>query len=321
MEKYCISIIIPNYNHASFLERRLETVFEQTLQNFEVILLDDCSTDQSREILSKYKKHPKTSHCIFNKKNIGSPFKQWEKGIKLAKGDFIWIAEADDFCESNFLEETIKPLMNDDKITVSYCQSSRANFRGVITGNWITHTNQFSSKIFNQDFTMHGNVFIEKFLIHKNVIPNVSAVIFRKSHLEKILPLSYEPYQKYNADWYYYVQLLCNSKVAFISKSLNHFRYHENSVISRAGGESGWIKIFKMELKVRKKMVEYLEKCKPSNLEEIKFQSEIGNKKLYYLIAKGFVKENKHFKGISTMLNKPDILKKILKYSIKHILK
>lgn len=312
-----ISIIIPNYNHSDYLVSRLESVYGQTYRDFEVILLDDCSTDNSREILERYKNHSKTAYCLFNSENSGSPFKQWNKGINLATGDFIWIAETDDFCEPDFLEKTLGPLIKDLDIVLSYCQSTRMDSQGGITGNWLTHTNQFPSNIFENDFVMEGNQFIESYLIHKNVIPNVSAVLFRKSHLKKILPLSFESYLKYNADWYYYIQLLCNSKIAFNSNSLNHFRYHNNSVISRAGGESGWLKIFKMELKGRKKMLDFLEKCNPENLKQIKKQAKTGNSRLHFLTAKSFVSSGKYFKGIMVVLKKPVVLKKVLKHIIK----
>ena len=113
-----ISIIVPNYNHSSFLNERLDSIFNQTFQDFEVILLDDKSTDNSTEILRHYTQNEKVSHFIINKKNSGSPFKQWKKGIELAKGEFIWIAESDDTCDLNFLEEQIKALQQND-ITVA----------------------------------------------------------------------------------------------------------------------------------------------------------------------------------------------------------
>lgn len=313
MKNYLVSIIIPNYNHAIFLQERLDSIFNQTFQNFEVIILDDASTDDSLGILKKYKEHPKLSHFLINKENKGSPFKQWNKGIKLAKGEFIWIAEADDFSEPEFLEKTLKPLTQDSGVVLSFCQSTRMNSQGQITGSWLTHTDEFPSNIFQNDFIMHGNHFIEDYLIHKNVIPNVSAVIFRKSNLEKIMPLYFASYQKYNADWYFYIKLLCNAKVAFISKCLNHFRYHPNSVISRAGSESGWMRILEMELKSRNKMLNYLESCKPSNLKKIKIQAKCGNDKLHYLIAEDYINKEKYLKGIAAVLNNPFLFIKALK--------
>ncbi len=68
-----VSVIVPNYNHGKYLPLRLESIFNQTFQDFEVILLDDCSSDNSREILELYRNHPKVSTIIYNKRIRGSP--------------------------------------------------------------------------------------------------------------------------------------------------------------------------------------------------------------------------------------------------------
>ena len=99
-----VSVIIPNYCHAQYLDQRIQSVLEQTYQNFEVIILDDKSTDNSLEVIDKYRSHPKVAKVIINEVNSGSPFKQWERGINEASGDIIWIAESDDYCTPDFLE-------------------------------------------------------------------------------------------------------------------------------------------------------------------------------------------------------------------------
>ena len=91
-----VSVIIPNYNYARFLTERIDSVLSQTFQNFELIILDDCSTDNSREVIERYRSNPKVSHIIYNQSNTGSPFAQWEKGLSVARGKYIWVAEADD---------------------------------------------------------------------------------------------------------------------------------------------------------------------------------------------------------------------------------
>ena len=103
-----ISVIIPNYNHASFLRQRIESILNQTRQEFELIILDDASTDNSRDIIEMYRHDPRVSHIIYNEKNGGSPFKQWNKGIELAKGKWIWIAESDDYAEPEYLEKLLE---------------------------------------------------------------------------------------------------------------------------------------------------------------------------------------------------------------------
>src|ERR1017187_1910144 len=104
-----VSVIIPNYNHARFLRRRIDSVLQQTFQDFEVILLDDCSTDDSRSILSKYADDPRV-RIEFNEKNSGSPFKQWNKGVRLAQGSYVWIAESDDYAAERLLERLVAVL-------------------------------------------------------------------------------------------------------------------------------------------------------------------------------------------------------------------
>ncbi len=64
-----VSIIVPSYNHAQYLEERINSILNQSYSQFELILLDDLSPDHSAKILEKYRKHPKVSHCIINEKN------------------------------------------------------------------------------------------------------------------------------------------------------------------------------------------------------------------------------------------------------------
>lgn len=105
-----VSVIIPSYNHAKFLVDRIESVLTQSYTLFELIILDDASSDNSREIIESYRHHPLISRIIYSDKNSGSPFCQWQKGISLAKFDWIWIAESDDIALPNFLENAVKEL-------------------------------------------------------------------------------------------------------------------------------------------------------------------------------------------------------------------
>mgnify|MGYP000376342314 CR=1 FL=1 len=85
MEAKKISVIIPTYNRKEKLPACVDSVLAQTYQNIELILLDDASTDGSEEVLSDYQDHAKVSHILLNEHNTGNPFKQWFKGMQLAK--------------------------------------------------------------------------------------------------------------------------------------------------------------------------------------------------------------------------------------------
>src|ERR1700733_15685962 len=91
-----VSVVIPSYNHARFLRRRIDSILQQSYQDFELILLDDCSPDNSREILTSYVDDPRV-RIEFNTTNSGSTFKQWNKGGGLAHGGKLWFAESQCF--------------------------------------------------------------------------------------------------------------------------------------------------------------------------------------------------------------------------------
>ena len=264
-----ISIIVPNYNHEKYLTKRLESIFNQTYSNFEVILLDDCSTDNSRNVLSQYAKNSKVSHCVFNEVNSGNTFCQWQKGIDLAKGEYIWIAESDDYCEPNFLEKVSEPLIKYDKVALSYCQSNRVNENDIITGNWKDHTDSLDLKQFEKDFIIDGNYFIQKYLIHINVIPNASAVLFRKENIKISKDIFSNHQLKSCGDWIVYLQQVINYDVAFIAESYNNFRFHSNSVIAKTVKAGNRISLIEINFQMRKTMISILKKYMPINYKAI----------------------------------------------------
>ena len=108
-----VSVIVPNYNHARYLRKRIDSILWQAYQDFELLLLDDCSTDSSREILTTYANNPKV-RLEYNAQNSGSVFKQWNKGVRLTGGRYIWIAESDDFSDPEFLARLV-PIWRRDR--------------------------------------------------------------------------------------------------------------------------------------------------------------------------------------------------------------
>lgn len=298
-----ISIIVPNYNHENYLKQRLDSIFNQTYQNFEVILLDDCSTDGSRNILSEYALNPKVAHCIFNNKNSGNTFTQWQKGIELAVGDFIWIAESDDYCDNNFLEKVYAPLLNDDQIMLSYCQSNKVDSANTKTGNWIEHTNSLDVESFKKDFIIDGNLFIEKYLIFINVIPNASAVLLRKNNLLISEELVKNTDLKTCGDWIIYFEQIIDYKVAFIADSLNSFRYHTNSVIAKTVKLDSRSLIVEINLNMRKVMSSILKIKRNKNHSNIVSKNNEIIKSLKYEKGILLVRNHQKWKGFFVLIS------------------
>lgn len=213
-----VSVIIPNYNHARFLEERIRSVLDQTYQDFELIILDDCSPDNgaSRAIIEQYRNNPHVSHIVYNEVNSGSPFKQWHKGMELARGEYIWIAESDDSCNKRLLEKLVD-VITDNNAVMAFCRSSRLDERG----NASTFT--FQNRL-NGDFVVDGEYFIQCFLVDRNRVANASSVIFKRSTAINVDSC----YQELKAvgDWLFWILLAERGKVCFIDKEVNFFRWH-----------------------------------------------------------------------------------------------
>ena len=217
-----VSVIVPSYNHAVYLSKRLDSILNQTYQDFELILLDDYSTDNSVKILKQYSTNPKVSRIIVNKQNSGSTFKQWVKGLELAEGEYIWIAESDDFCDHVFLEKLLPQFK--DGVGVVFCESNHVDNNGNIL-----------YKHLNSDLkeTYLGTEFIKRQMIFGNAIYNASMAIFEKKLLYDIDQKSFVK-MKYCGDWLFWSLLAENTKISKVFYPFNNFRRHDTSVSSNS---------------------------------------------------------------------------------------
>jgi glycosyltransferase involved in cell wall biosynthesis len=216
-----ISVIIPNYNHQKFLKQRLDSVLNQTYTNFEVIILDDCSTDNSRDIIESYRNHPKINTIVYNDTNSGSTFLQWRKGIDLAKGEWVWIAESDDWCETSLLSELINGARSCSNCTLSYCQSILVKDDKLLPGMTV-----------KSDACLNGKVFVLEHMLSNNTIVNASMCIFKRSEYFTISQKFTE--YKFMGDCLFWIEIALKGSVHISGKSLNYFRKHVNDVTSTA---------------------------------------------------------------------------------------
>ena len=225
-----VSVIIPNYNHSNFLDRRIQSVLNQSFCDFELILLDDCSSDSSVEIIDKYRKNPKVSQVIINKQNSGSPFAQWKKGIILAQGEYVWIAESDDWACTDFLSETVAVLKANPFVGFVYTDSyvyrdNHIEERFSDINNRFKQTAKWSS-----DYIISGKEEL-KILSDFCSVNDASAVLFRKDALQSI---NWNFNFRYMGDWYIYIQLAEKYDVAYISTPYNNYNYHDSNTTNLA---------------------------------------------------------------------------------------
>lgn len=219
-----VSVIIPNYNHARFLRKRLDSILSQTYNDFELIILDDASTDNSRDIIREYAiiNHP--IRTIFNQTNSGSPFLQWNKGVEISQGEYIWIAETDDYCEDTFLERLVGIMSNNLNVGIAYCQSWQINEEDQILQSLDTWTTDLDPDRWRQAYINNGREECTKYLFYKNTIPNASAVLIRKEaytfaqpHINSFLLAG---------DYMLWARISSRYDIAYIPDKLNYFRTH-----------------------------------------------------------------------------------------------
>ena len=222
-----VSVIIPNYNHAPYLKERIDSVLSQTYKEFEVLILDDCSSDESKEIIESYRNNKHISNIVFNEKNTGNTFIQWNKGISLAKGKYIWIAESDDVAKPTFLERLVDELEKHPEAAFAFSHS---------------HMIDQDSNVMKHDFNpgvQTGEAILwnsREFSINKmlkfNYVQNASMAIFR-ADLYPQIDSSYQNY-RYCGDWAFWMYMAQKGKIIEVCDKLNFFRQHPNKVTNKS---------------------------------------------------------------------------------------
>ncbi|MFS8136491.1 MAG: glycoside hydrolase family 99-like domain-containing protein [Thermomonas sp.] len=228
-----ISVVIPNYNYARYLPERIASVLAQTLPIYELIVLDDASSDDSLTVLDHLRADSAVPILIdASPTNSGSVFRQWLRGARLAKGDYVWIAEADDLAEPSFLQTLIPPLQ-DGQAVMSYAQSRQIDEAGdEIAKDYLDYVELFGRERWQRPFVAKLPEELTLGLAVKNTIPNVSAVVFKRKELLEVLERDIDDIAEYRiaGDWLLYTRVLGLGALAYSPQSLNAHRRHAGSV-------------------------------------------------------------------------------------------
>jgi glycosyltransferase involved in cell wall biosynthesis len=247
-----VSVIVPNYNHAPFLAERLRSIFAQTYRPHEIVFLDDASSDESVAIARRLaSESPLPFRLVLNDSNSGSTFRQWLKGIDLARGDLVWIAESDDTCRPELLERLV-PEFLDPEVMLAYCQSATIGPDGRrLAQDYLSSTEDLSPVRWRHRYRVAGREEVELALSQRNTIPNASAVVFRKPDVlderEDLTTLALA------GDWLFYAMRIRRGKIAYVPEPLNGHRHHHRTV--RHAFERA-IELFEEQLRVKARIFE-----------------------------------------------------------------
>ena len=149
-----------------------------------------------------------------------------------AKGDLLWIAEADDFADPKFLA-TVGSCFGDPDVVLAYSQSQQVGAEGnMIACDYLGYVSDVESEFWRADYRRDGETEIAEANVVKNIIPNVSAVLFRRTVLADVLKGFFEELCDFRnaADWLCYVRVLQRGAVAFRAEALNYHRRHASGI-------------------------------------------------------------------------------------------
>src|SRR5262245_45391352 len=173
-----VSIIVPNYNYACYLDERLRSLLNQTFTDFEILIVDDGSTDNSREIIDRHARDPRVRAVCYETCS-GSAHQRSNDGARLASGQNLLFAGADDSCEPTMVERLVAALEAAPGAGLAYVRSR------VVDEHGCAQSLNPSAARWDRDFISTAADELPC-LLDQQTIPTASAVMIRRELFERL---------------------------------------------------------------------------------------------------------------------------------------
>lgn len=233
-----VSVVVPNYNCGPYLRERLDSIAGQTFQDIEVLLLDDKSSDGSDAILVEYAQKNPSWKLMLAEKNGGSVFAAWERGLNAATGEIIWITEADDACEPDFLDLALRPFGRKG-VHLVHGRSIPVNEASEIVGDWNDlYLDRISPGRWRQSFVRPAAKEVREALGRGNTIPNASGVLFLRESGARAIEVARS--FKLAGDWAFYLAAVAGGQIAYVHEAVNYHRRHTTTVTKSLEGSASY---------------------------------------------------------------------------------
>lgn len=213
-DKYKISILVPVYNAEKFLYQCIDSIQAQTLQDIEIICINDGSTDNSLQILQEYQKKDGRVKII-NKKNTGYGYSM-NCGLKIATGEYIGIVESDDFIDLDMFSILYKTAQN--------------NNTDIVKASFFKYKNQYNMRDNDLDeFVLNTPISPVKNLQLFFCQPSIWSGIYNRQFLiENNIYFNETPGASYQDTAFYFKTLLCAQNVIILRDAFYHYRIDNN---------------------------------------------------------------------------------------------
>jgi glycosyltransferase involved in cell wall biosynthesis len=238
-----VTAIVASYNHSRFLPSRIESLLKQTYSNIEVLVIDDCSPDNSKEVLQSYL--AKKNYQLVLREHNGGWVKVSNQGFELSQGEYILFANCDDSCDPLMIAALVDALESHPNAGVAFCRSLMVDELGKELGDdFQIREKSFRQHCF-QDAYIDGKL-MSRFLMHSCVIPNLSAALIRKSCLDEVGLFSND--FKACSDWDLFFRIAKKYGFAYVARPLNFFRQHGKTIRSATKGRVTYDEFFSVLL-------------------------------------------------------------------------
>ncbi|OPY27803.1 MAG: Glycosyltransferase AglE [Methanocella sp. PtaU1.Bin125] len=211
-----VSVIMTSYNYGRYIAQAIESVLFQTFTDFELIVIDDGSDDDSREIIERYGRRDPRVKSVFHRSNEGAAY-TYNEGIALSRGKFVAFLDSDDLWAGDKLEKQLDILKNNENLVV-WSEGEIIDKNGAPTGKTFTSLHKATGR------RKTGRIFDE--LVKGNFI-FVSSTIFKKDNLQGVL---FGSGVNHMIDFPVYLDLSRRHDFHFIEEPLAKYRIHGGNI-------------------------------------------------------------------------------------------
>lgn len=214
-----VSVIIPVYNVEKYLDECLDSVINQTEKDIEIICVEDCSTDSSLEILQEYAKKDERIVILRNEVNLGLSITR-NKGLDIARGEYILFVDSDDFIELTLIETTLKYANGVDIVCFNFreCNSDKIGS--------FTHNYAFENKVYSN----------EEYFETATATYSITVITCNKLYRREFLRennVEFAPGLLYEDVLFYFYCILNAKQISCIDDMLYVYRARPNSITTK----------------------------------------------------------------------------------------
>ncbi len=219
MENNCVDILLATYNGEKYLKPQLDSILNQTYTNFRLLISDDASSDNTREILEEYAKKDKRVILYFQEKNLGV-IKNFEFLLKKVENKYYMFSDQDDIWKADKIEKSIKHIKETDSdLVYSDLEVVDENLNVIYSSYWKLKGIYNKIKKYNNFESLYLNNFVTG-----------CTMISKKELIEKVLPLPTT--SKYVLHDYWIALIISQTgKISYIDEPLIKYRQHKNNKI------------------------------------------------------------------------------------------